>query len=249
MGYTYVLSDVHGQRACFEAILSKINLQPDDRLYVLGDVVERGADGIALLRRIMAMPNAKMLLGSQEFMMLNALDEPYDGIKRNTLDSVKLWWFDYKGLDTHQAFVGLPHSEIVDMLEYLKALPLNIDVEAGSRQFRLVYAADVDFYYRHKSQYTSKAEYSVWERNALREMSETGRNYVFGHTEPFILSPDLSSGVWHKEKLVEIESGCTLSDGSSDTEIGVIGERLVCVRLDDMKVYYSDGNSERKRES
>ena len=40
MGYTYVLSDVHGQLDCFESVLAKINLQPDDTLYVLGDVIE-----------------------------------------------------------------------------------------------------------------------------------------------------------------------------------------------------------------
>lgn len=33
MGFTYVISDVHGHLDCFEAILEKINLQPDDRLY------------------------------------------------------------------------------------------------------------------------------------------------------------------------------------------------------------------------
>ena len=88
MGFTYVISDVHGHLDCFEAILEKINLQPDDRLYIFGDVIDRGFRGIEILKRVMDMPNAEMLLGNHEFMMLNALGEPYDGIRRSTIDSM-----------------------------------------------------------------------------------------------------------------------------------------------------------------
>ena len=89
MGFTYVISDVHGHLDCFEAILEKINLQPDDRLYIFGDVIDRGFRG--------------MLLGNHEFMMLNALGEPYDGIRLSTIDSMELW-YNNGGLLTFAAF-------------------------------------------------------------------------------------------------------------------------------------------------
>lgn len=68
---TYVLSDIHGNLRRFESIMKQINLQSDDTLYVLGDVVDRYPDGIKILRRIMKMPNARMLMGNHEYMMLN----------------------------------------------------------------------------------------------------------------------------------------------------------------------------------
>ena len=43
---TYVLSDIHGNMANFKSILQQIDLQPEDTLYVLGDVVDRYPDGI-----------------------------------------------------------------------------------------------------------------------------------------------------------------------------------------------------------
>ena len=52
---TYVLSDIHGNLRRFESIMAQINLQPDDTLYVLGDVIDRYPDGIKILRRIMQM--------------------------------------------------------------------------------------------------------------------------------------------------------------------------------------------------
>ena len=58
----YVLSDIHGNKRRFDSIMKQINLQPDDKLYVLGDVVDRHPYGIQILRQIMAMPNAEMLL-------------------------------------------------------------------------------------------------------------------------------------------------------------------------------------------
>ena len=69
----YVLSDIHGQRRRFDSIMKQINLQPEDTLYVLGDVIDRNPDGIKILRQLMAMPNVKLLLGNHEQMMLDAL--------------------------------------------------------------------------------------------------------------------------------------------------------------------------------
>ena len=70
---TYVLSDIHGNLRRFESIMKQIDLQSDDTMYVLGDVVDRYPDGIKILRRIMKMPNAKMLMGNHEYMMLQAI--------------------------------------------------------------------------------------------------------------------------------------------------------------------------------
>ena len=74
----YVLSDIHGNERRFNSILKQINLQNEDTLYILGDVIDRHPDGIRILRKIMSMPNVKMLLGNHEYMMLRALGHPYD---------------------------------------------------------------------------------------------------------------------------------------------------------------------------
>ena len=74
---TYVLSDIHGNMPNFKSILKQIDLQPEDTLYILGDVIDRYPEGIRILRMIMAMPNAKMLLGNHEYMMLKAISMPH----------------------------------------------------------------------------------------------------------------------------------------------------------------------------
>ena len=69
------MSDIHGNSKRFDSVLKQINLQPEDTLYILGDVVDRYPDGIRILRRIMKMPNVKMLLGNHEYMMLEAMEK------------------------------------------------------------------------------------------------------------------------------------------------------------------------------
>ena len=66
---TYVLSDIHGNLQRFKSIMAQINLQTNDTLYVLGDVIDRYAGGIKILRQIMRMPNTKMLIGNHEYML------------------------------------------------------------------------------------------------------------------------------------------------------------------------------------
>ena len=52
----YVMSDIHGNMRRFNSIMEQINLQPEDTLYILGDVIDRHPDGIRILRRIMDKP-------------------------------------------------------------------------------------------------------------------------------------------------------------------------------------------------
>ena len=46
----YVMSDIHGNMRRFDSVMHQINLQPEDTLYILGDVIDRHPDGIRILR-------------------------------------------------------------------------------------------------------------------------------------------------------------------------------------------------------
>ena len=53
----YVLSDIHGNKDAFDNILPMFDLQPEDKLYILGDVIDRGKYKIELLKQIRTMQN------------------------------------------------------------------------------------------------------------------------------------------------------------------------------------------------
>ena len=47
---TYVMSDIHGRIDLFEKMLNEINFSKNDKLYVLGDCIDRGGGLKVLLK-------------------------------------------------------------------------------------------------------------------------------------------------------------------------------------------------------
>ena len=101
----YVMSDIHGNLRRFNSVMKQIALQPEDTLYVLGDVIDRHPDGIRILRKLMAMPNVKMLLGNHEYMMLRAIGRPFDTYESMDdliIEDAIYLWYRNGGKVTHQ---------------------------------------------------------------------------------------------------------------------------------------------------
>ena len=69
----YVMSDIHGNINKYEKMLMLINFSEEDELYVLGDVIDRGAEGVRILEDIMNRPNRQMLKENHELMAVDTL--------------------------------------------------------------------------------------------------------------------------------------------------------------------------------
>ena len=67
----YAFSDIHGQRKLFDQVMAEIG--PDDTVYFLGDAIDRGPNGWAILKELMNDPRVIYIKGNHEDMMCNAL--------------------------------------------------------------------------------------------------------------------------------------------------------------------------------
>lgn len=67
----YAVSDIHGDLAMYSHIVNM--LKDNDTLYIIGDVIDRGSSGIAILRDIMKRTNVELLLSNHEWMLLQSL--------------------------------------------------------------------------------------------------------------------------------------------------------------------------------
>ena len=56
---TYVMSDIHGDYSSFYNMLAKINFSSFDKLFILGDVVDKGSDNLCLLEFIRSMAESE----------------------------------------------------------------------------------------------------------------------------------------------------------------------------------------------
>lgn len=75
---TYVIGDVHGCIRSLSQLLARIKPTDEDALWFVGDLVNRGPDGLAVLRLIQSLPNAVAVLGNHDLHLL-AL---YHGVRR-----------------------------------------------------------------------------------------------------------------------------------------------------------------------
>ena len=67
----YVTSDLHGfSLERFLTFLSDVGFGEDDYLFILGDVIDRGEDGVAILKWLLVQPNVQLILGNHEAMLL-----------------------------------------------------------------------------------------------------------------------------------------------------------------------------------
>lgn len=224
----YVLSDIHGHEKRFASILKQINLQPEDTLYVLGDVIDRHPGGIRILRQIMAMPNSKMLLGNHEYMMLRALGEPVD----DNIDDgrAREHWYRNGGRLTHLHWKCIRKTLRREILDYLHNLPLQYSIEVNGQKYLLVHAATAEGF-DGQLPYLNPTHYAVWKR--LEAGQWDGEEIlVFGHTPTRHYRDLWPMEIWHGENCIGIDCGCGYPEGGQG--------RLACLRLDDGKVFYSE---------
>lgn len=219
---TYVLSDIHGRRKCFDSVMEQIQLSPKDDLYVLGDVIDRHAYGIELLQRIMDMPNAHMLLGNHEYMMMASLRKPEDPDLREQ-------WFDNGGNITFQKLMRLTEAERQRIYSYLDSLPLNIEITVGGKDYLLVHGSPVCTASESPLFHGDIAFYAVWERITRWSPLPQGKTVIFGHTPTEYYQSGRSLRIWKWESRIGIDCGCAYRSGG----------RLGCLRLEDMREFYS----------
>lgn len=238
----YVMGDIHGNMRRFQSVMDQICLQPEDTLYILGDVIDRHPDGIAILQQIMETPNMETILGNHEFMMLEALTGSYacrnweDGAA--DAESLQLWYSN-GGRPTHQKMKRLSKGARNRIFRYLKALPLERSVEVNGIEYLLIHAAPKSFYPEFGFGYQNETEFAVWYRNWMVLMPDIPENQiiVFGHTPTCFFQSGDPMEIWRKGQMMGIDCG---SGFPNEPEPDVPMGRLACVRLDDMKVFYSD---------
>lgn len=230
----YVTSDLHGYSLeKFKTLLEKAGFSQHDFLYVLGDVIDRGTDGIKILRWLMAQPNAQLLLGNHEAMMLGC-DFLFDEITEESIGNLtgsKLDiysnWIANGGMPTLNALKILRKNEIEYIFEYLSEAPLFETVTAGGKDFILTHSGLGNFSKNKKL--TEYSEYDLlWTRPSLDTEYYDGVTTVFGHT------PTVYYGEKFKGKAIVTDSWINIDAGAAT------GLDPMLLRLDDLKEFYAE---------
>ncbi len=177
----YAVSDLHGYLDVFLRGLKEIEFGDDDELYVVGDAIDRGPDGIALLQYIKEHENMDLLIGNHEDMMLGYVHP--DGLPehRAYVGDSDIWLHAQNGgEETFSRYLELTDDERRGLLTWLNGRKLIKIVQVGDRQFCLVHS-----YYREDaegkaySELDMKTVFEIVNRSIFGEGAEGGSDFIF----------------------------------------------------------------------
>jgi serine/threonine protein phosphatase 1 len=105
---TFVIGDIHGERAMLERVLARLPfVAPDDTLVLLGDYLDRGPDSAGVIARLRRLPEETagkvvLLAGNHE-----------DAYRRSLADELDVGFFLQRGNGTLECFRSFTDREIV----------------------------------------------------------------------------------------------------------------------------------------
>ena len=235
---TYVISDIHGQYDMFMELLDKIKLKETDRLYILGDIIDRGMHPIKTLRKIMEMPNAICMVGNHELMALKCLKFLMKEITNISIEELDiemlndLVTWQYNGSkSTINEFSQLDPETKQEVIDFINEFLVYEEVSINNKNYLLVHAGlgnyspekDIEDYSLHELVWTG-ADYNV------RYFEDT---YVItGHTPTQTIADNSRPGyIYQRNNHIAIDCGACYSGG-----------RLAALCLDTGEEYYSTPN-------
>lgn len=241
----YVMADIHGQYEKYISMLNKINFSENDVLFVLGDVIDRGSQGMTILKDMMMRTNVYPILGNHEYMAKTAIPWLMQEITEETVKSIDsemmqglIEWMNVGGSSTIAEFRGLTRDEQEAILDYLSEFELYEIVEAGGKEYVLVHAGLNNF-----NEDRSLSDYDLSEMLFQRPDYEVqyfkDKYLVTGHTptriayaaERGMLLEELPAEEY-QDKIYKKNNHIAIDCGSS------FGGKLGCICLETLEEYY-----------
>ena len=230
---TYCISDIHGHYRNLLAF--RDSLKEDDKVYVLGDAIDKGENPIACLKLVMNDSRFEMLIGNHEYMMWQFLYAQKNAL--DTLEETYIQWVDWnRGGDTLKPYLQLEEAEREKIYSYIEDLPLNFpEVIVGGHKFYLVHSLpESETQIRMKDiAYNDNIIYNyVWDRRLIDEYLKPfeDRTVIVGHTAveeydwnkvaPYYYGDDIAKAAY-----IDIDGGLAYQLPQS---------KLIALCLDDM---------------
>ena len=239
---TYAISDIHGCYDKYRKMLKELNFTDRDVLYVLGDVLDRGAQPVEVLRDMSMRANVIPIMGNHEFVAHNILknlllnDITEENIKEffGTEEAMMRFaqdleaWGNDGGTTTIKGFGKLNNDERSFLIEYLEEFSLFEAVKVNGKNFLLTHAGIPE-----GAKLKTLRNYMAYD--FLVAKTDYSKRYfdnvylVTGHIPTFILSPKHRGKIYCNNNHIAIDTGAVFTH-----ESGVLG----CICLDTFDEFY-----------
>lgn len=228
----YVIGDIHGCKEKYDEMLGKLNPGELDAVFVLGDVIDVGDDGIEILTDMMYRANIYPILGEREYYAKKYLPliaekgssekalESLDGDDKAELSG----WLSMKSEKTIEAFLNLGDEEKEGILEFLEEFAPFEEIECKGKKFILTHAGISNF--EDRDLYEHEEEDFVFAETDYDKIYFPNAYLVTGHTPTVAIGKEYAGKVYAKKRHLALDCGAAF------------GGRLAAVCLDTLKVTY-----------
>ena len=226
----YVMSDLHGRYDLYRAMLDKIELKDTDTLYILGDFVDRGGEGLKILLDIQERRNVIGLMGNHDYhahVILSALTRPLRPGELEDMRSLLNVWTINGGKSTYREFKSLTPEERYIALTAIDNLRIFAEVKAGGREFVLCHGGISDYTPdRPLSDYPIESFIFVREDYSIPKFNKEGKYLITGHTPTVCIEGATEGRIYRSHDHIAIDCGA------------VFGCGLGCLCLDTLEEFY-----------
>ena len=223
----YAMSDLHGCYDKYIKMLEKINFSDNDTLYILGDIVDRGPDGIKILLDIYNRKNVIALRGNHDYLahyLLYQLNPVLDMEDDEMLAQKYHSWLCDGGEPTYNSYEALSFDDKKKVLASMYYMPIYEEIEVNGNKFFLSHTVPS----KERMQDFDKL---LWQEFIIGE-PEYEKEYfsdkiiVTGHTPTGFIDPKYKGEIWRGNNHIAIDGGA------------VFGNPLGCICLDNFEEYY-----------
>ena len=224
----YVMSDLHGCYDKYLKMIEKIKLKAEDTLYVLGDVVDRGPDGIRILLDMCERDNVIFLRGNHDYTamrILRCMFEPAACFRDDELVPMIRRWVSDGGNTTLEQFISASPEDKKRILTYLWHSKIFLEVVVKGKTYFLAHTVP-EKKVMLKSGISNPEDYMFGEPDYDFQYYED-KILVTGHTPTALIEKAYTGRIYIKYNHIAIDCGAVFEDG-----------RLGCICLNTMKEFY-----------
>ena len=135
---TYVISDIHNNSKKFRELLKRLDFNKDDRLYIAGDIFDRGSvpDPLGLYHSILRLGEQCVVIrGNHEQALAEYIIHYYNTPERRRK---KLLPYKYNSFELLRE--RLTQRDMLDLAEWMLNLPLQIEARIGEAKYLIAHA-------------------------------------------------------------------------------------------------------------
>lgn len=260
-GRVFCSSDWHG---CWDPAYRVIEyLKPDDKLYFLGDAIDRGPDGIKIFQTLINDPRITFIKGNHEEMMAKSIPFFYSDYPQH---EIYYNWLSNGGDITSQSLEKMTKEEVYAIKEAVNKMPTEIEYTSPTgHKIIMEHAGYTPFGIPNKTHdplWDRSHFHDKWSNKEEQSNPEINKTYlIHGHTPtaylkyyygynnmPKITKRDniekrqfFKNIVLDGEEIIKPEVICYCDGHKFDVDLcTVVSGRIALIDLDTFEIIYFD---------